>query len=118
MRALGLLILGLILFGMIAWRAGWLSDFCMALSWGGWATIGVVITILIFVAISFRQLFTAFHRVFFEGDTWLFSMSDSLIRLLPLRLWQDGFIAVGLITVLLALLFGIFGRKLSDRLSG
>jgi uncharacterized membrane protein len=45
-------------------------------------------------------LFTAFHAVFFEGDTWLFQFSDSLIRMFPLRFFQDVFIILGVLTLL------------------
>jgi integral membrane protein (TIGR01906 family) len=72
----------------------------------------LIIAILIFVALSFNALFTAFHRVFFEGDSWLFSYSDTLIRLFPIRFWQDVFIALGVLTLLGAgVLWFAAGRK-------
>jgi uncharacterized membrane protein len=40
----------------------------------------------------FWQFFTFFHTLFFEGDSWLFYYSDSLIRLFPIRFWQDAFL--------------------------
>lgn len=87
-----------------------------SLSKGGWFTIGLIAFILMAVAISFNALFTAFHRIFFEGDTWLFNYSDTLIRLFPIRLWQDAFIFMGIITVGLAFFFAIFGKKRSSKL--
>lgn len=87
-----------------------------SLSKGGWFTVGLIGMILLAVAISFNALFTAFHRIFFEGDTWLFYYSDTLIRLFPIRLWQDAFIFMGIITVGLALFFAIFGKKRSSKL--
>lgn len=82
-----------------------------ALSKGGWITLGLIGSILLAVVISFNALFTAFHKVFFAGDTWLFRYSDTLIRLFPMRLWQDAFIFMGIITVVLALFFAIYGNK-------
>jgi integral membrane protein (TIGR01906 family) len=82
-----------------------------AASKGGWLTLGLIGAILAAVVISFDALFTAFHKVFFVGDTWLFYFSDTLIRLFPMRLWQDAFIFMGIITVAVALFFAIYGNK-------
>ncbi|PKO07734.1 MAG: TIGR01906 family membrane protein [Chloroflexi bacterium HGW-Chloroflexi-3] len=82
-----------------------------AASNGGGLTLGLIGAILIAVVISFDALFTAFHKVFFVGDTWLFYYSDTLIRLFPMRLWQDAFIFIGIITVAVALFFAINGHK-------
>lgn len=82
-----------------------------ALSKGGWITLGLIGAILFAVVISFDALFTAFHKVFFVGDTWLFRYSDTLIRLFPMRLWQDAFIFMGIITIGLALFFAVYGNK-------
>ncbi|MGB9594409.1 MAG: TIGR01906 family membrane protein [Anaerolineae bacterium] len=43
----------------------------------------------LFIAVGFNAFFTAFHRVFFEGDTWLFLYSDTLIRIYPTQFWFD-----------------------------
>lgn len=78
---------------------------------GGWITLGIIASILFAVVVSFNALFTAFHKVFFVGDTWLFRYSDTLIRLFPMRLWQDAFIFMGIITVVIALFFALYGNK-------
>lgn len=83
---------------------------------GGWLTLGLIGAILAAVVISFDALFTAFHKVFFVGDTWLFYFSDTLIRLFPMRLWQDAFIFMGIITVVVALFFAIYGNKMKFKL--
>ncbi len=83
-----------------AWRARWLSYLLQALSDGGKLTLGVVALILVGVVLSFRDLFTYFHEIFFTGDSWLFNYSDTLIRLFPLNLWQDGFLLMGGFTIL------------------
>lgn len=82
-----------------------------AISNGGGLTLFLIGAILIAVVTSFDALFTAFHKVFFVGDTWLFYFSDTLIRLFPMRLWQDAFIFMGIITVAVALFFAIYGNK-------
>ncbi|MGD2158390.1 MAG: TIGR01906 family membrane protein [Anaerolineales bacterium] len=88
-------LIGLIIIGIWAWRSGWWTRYWGALSRGGWLTVGLIGAIIIFVLVSFNTFFVSFHRVFFEGDTWLFRYSDTLIRLFPLRFWQDAFIFVG-----------------------
>jgi integral membrane protein (TIGR01906 family) len=77
---------------------------------GGWASVGLVVGLLLLVAINFNELFNWFHYVFFTGDTWLFLESDTLIRLFPLRFWQDAFIFVGGFTIITGVLLLIFLR--------
>jgi len=98
-----------------AWRGDWVPEFGRAFARGGWLTLGIIGAILIAIVVSFDWLFTAFHRIFFTGDTWLFLYSDSLIRLFPLRLWQDGFIAMGIVTALLAIIFILGGNLLARK---
>lgn len=96
--------LGLIaLLAFFAWRTKWLTQFVKAVAAGGWLTIGLIAFILAGTLINFDELFTQFHRIFFTGDTWLFYADDTLIRLLPIKLWSDGFIFMGLLTLLGAL---------------
>lgn len=98
-----------------AWRGKWLPDFGRGLARGGWLTLGLIAAILIAIVVSFEGLFTAFHHLFFTGDTWLFLYSDSLIRLFPLRLWQDGFIGMGVLTALGGILCVVLGRLLARK---
>lgn len=98
-----------------AWRGKWLREFGLSIARGGWLTLGLIAAILIAVLVSFEWLFTAFHHLFFTGDTWLFLYSDSLIRLFPERLWQDGFIGMGILTALGGILFVVIGRLLARK---
>ena len=86
--------------GYIAHGKAWQADFYRAISRGGKLTTIVLLTTLFFTLISFQALFTSFHLVFFEGDSWLFYTSDTLIRLFPIRFWQDVFLVFGLLTLL------------------
>jgi integral membrane protein (TIGR01906 family) len=99
--------------GLFAYWNRWQVFFWQGVSRGGWSTVGLIGMILAAVAISFNSLFTGFHEIFFKSDTWLFLYSDSLIRLFPLRLWQDAFIAVGVISLAAALIFIWVGHRLS-----
>jgi integral membrane protein (TIGR01906 family) len=97
---LGLLAAGALLyFGeRAALRAGLLS--------GAAITLVIYLGLILYIAVNFSALFTQFHQVFFEGGTWLFLFSDTLIRLFPVRFWQDAFIFIGGASVVEALVIG------------
>jgi integral membrane protein (TIGR01906 family) len=80
---------------------------------GGLLTLGLVVLIGIFASINFWQFFTDFHGLFFTGNSWQFLYSDTLIRLFPLRFWQDAFLFAGSIDIVGGLAFG--GGLLSKR---
>ena len=56
--------------------------------------VGLVV-LLAYVLWNFNSFFTNFHRVFFESGSWMFSYSDTLIRLFPLRFWSDVALLIG-----------------------
>ena len=56
---------------------------------GAGLTILLVILLLLAAVVNFNWFFTQFHHLFFEGDTWLFSYTDTLIQLFPLPFWFD-----------------------------
>ncbi len=89
--------------GMDAFRAG--------LSRGGFLTAGLLLILGAFAAVSFWQFFAWFHSLFFEGDSWLFRFDDTLIRLFPLRFWQDAVIYIVGFAILAGLAFGFGFRK-------
>ena len=97
--------------GLWSWRGEWLPDFLKAVSHGGRVAVGLVVAMLIFLVLNFDRLFTLFHAVFFEGDSWLFNFSDSLIRMFPVRFWQDAFIFVGVFTLVCGLVFALVFRR-------
>ena len=64
------------------------------------ATIGLVVAVGILVDPNvFDTFFTGFHRLFFEGNSWLFLFSDTLIRLFPVRFWEDAFLWAAVIAL-------------------
>ncbi len=60
-----------------------------ALRTGAQVTGLAVVGVGIFMMVAWNVFFTAFHRIFFAGDSWLFSYSDTLIRLYPVQFWID-----------------------------
>lgn len=111
LAAWGILLLVYIGLGFWAWQVGWLRDYFQALSRGSVLTLVLIALILAGVAVSFYQLFTYFHKLFFVGDTWIFNYSDTLIRLFPLRFWEDGFILMGVVTVLSAIALILINKR-------
>lgn len=69
-----------------------------ALKRGARNTLILVGLLILGVIVGFGVLFVGFHRIFFEGDTWLFLFSDTFIRLYPERFWRDTFIFLALFT--------------------
>ncbi len=90
-----------LLAGLGIWaRLGkWWQAFRQGLRRGGWLMIALVVGIGLFGALAFWQLFSLFHGLFFEGDSWLFLYSDTLIRLFPMQFWQDAFLWAGVISI-------------------
>ncbi len=94
--------------GAWAWFGKRWQAFRLGLKRGGWLMIGLVAAIGLFGVVAFQQLFVLFHALFFEGDTWLFLFSDTLIRLFPMQFWRDIFLWAGVISVGGGLILGIF----------
>src|SRR5215216_5410290 len=92
--------------GVWAWFGGGWDSYRAGLMRGGWLMVGLAVTIGAIVVVGivvdpnvFDRFFVAFHGLFFEGDTWLFLFSDTLIRLFPIRFWQDAFLWAAAITL-------------------
>ncbi len=89
----------LILLAILAQRSGWIPDYLNGLRRGGMWMIGLAVALGLIAGIGittnpdvFWEFFALFHAIFFEGDSWLFYYSDTLIRLFPIRFWQDAFL--------------------------
>lgn len=100
-----------ILVTFLCWKTKEMDAWFTAIRRGGNLTIAFIFSILFYLALNFNQLFTQFHQLFFEGDSWLFVMSDNLIRLFPIRFWRDIFIFIGGLSILTGVLFVIISKK-------
>jgi integral membrane protein (TIGR01906 family) len=96
----------LLLLGVWAWFGVWWQAFLLGLMRGGWLMVGLAVTVGLIVVIGiavnpnvFWNFFAGFHSLFFEGDSWLFLYSDTLIRLFPIRFWQDAFLLAAVIAL-------------------
>jgi integral membrane protein (TIGR01906 family) len=100
--ALGVWTISLIILALLAIyanRGKWMPDFINGLRRGGRWMIGLAAALGLVVGVGitinpdvFWQFFTLFHKIFFTGDSWLFYYSDTLIRLFPMRFWEDAFL--------------------------
>jgi integral membrane protein (TIGR01906 family) len=96
----------LALLGVWAWSAGWWQDYRLGLMRGGWLMVGLAVAVGLIVVVGiaidpnvFWNFFAGFHSLFFEGDSWMFLFSDTLIRLFPIRFWQDAFLLAAVIAL-------------------
>jgi len=78
--------------GIALWRLRGFGAFALGLNSGSKLTLWVMGILGVGLLVTFSTVFVGFHRIFFEGDTWLFLYTDTLIRLFPERFWQDAFI--------------------------
>jgi len=92
--------------GAWAWFGGWWQEYRLGLMRGGWLMVGLAVAVGLIVVLGiainpnvFWNFFAGFHSLFFEGDTWLFLYSDTLIRLFPIRFWQDAFLLAAVIAL-------------------
>jgi hypothetical protein len=112
LRAWYLSLAVLLVLGVWAWSARfasapqWWPEYRLGLMRGGWLMIGLAVTVALIVVIGilldpnvFWSFFAGFHSLFFEGDSWLFLYSDTLIRLFPMRFWQDAFLLAAVIAL-------------------
>ncbi|MFZ5855545.1 MAG: TIGR01906 family membrane protein [Chloroflexota bacterium] len=97
---------GLALLGLWSKRPQQWAAFRQGLKRGGGIMVGIAGVIAAVVVVGmfllpdlFWSFFSGFHALFFEGDSWLFAYSDTLIRLFPIRFWQDTFLFAALIAV-------------------
>jgi integral membrane protein (TIGR01906 family) len=81
---------------------------------GSLLTLGLMVVVGVYMVLSWNSFFTAFHRMFFEGESWIFDPSNTLIRLFPIRFWMDVAL-VGLLFVE-AVGIGILGRTWMRRI--
>lgn len=95
-------LLVLVLLSLWLWRSGHLASAWLALRNGALWTFGLMAALALALLASFNSVFVEFHHLFFQGNTWLFLYSDTLIRLFPERFWEQVFGFITLVTVVAA----------------
>lgn len=106
----------LILLAVLARQKKWTLEYLNGLQRGGWWMIYFAVGLGAIVGAGivvnpdiFDQFFILFHHIFFTGNSWLFDYSDTLIRLFPIRFWEDAFLWAAILALGggAALAFGI-----------
>ncbi len=97
----------LVVAGLWAWRRRWFAIYRRGLRWGGWLTLILAVTVGLIGTVGatgsgdvFWGFFSDFHGLFFQGQSWLFDFSDTLIRLYPIKFWEDTVLYIGLIAAI------------------
>jgi integral membrane protein (TIGR01906 family) len=95
------------------WRLGVGRLIPRALLGGGLLTLGIAALLGIYMLVNFDDFFVQFHEALFEGDSWRFRSSDTLIRLYPDAFWSDfGAVLAGLTVVQALVLSGVCAWRL------
>lgn len=81
-------------------------------------SVGLVVVLVVAGAIAlvaFDALFETFHQLFFPGGSYTFDpATDRLVQLFPFQFWQETAIAVGVVSVVLAVaVAGVATRRLA-----
>ena len=96
----------LILLAILAYQKKWMPAYINGLRCGGLWMIGLAAALGLIAGVGivanpdvFFEFFTLFHQIFFTGDSWLFYYSDTLIRLFPIRFWEDAFLWAAILSL-------------------
>ena len=111
----------LLLLGLILWQQGERKALASAVQSGGLLTSGIILSIALLAIFSWQFWFETFHLFFFKPGSWLFSYSDTLIRLFPLKFWFDATLTISSFSLIGGLLLALIGwrwRPILERLWG
>ncbi len=74
---------------------------------GSLLTLGIAVLAVPFILLGFDGFLLRFHEVFFSGNSWRFSQTDTLLRLYPEVFWQDTATIAAVIVVAQAIVVGL-----------
>ncbi len=101
----------LLLVRFILWQKGERKTLASAIQSGGLLTSGIILMIAILAIFAWQTWFDLFHRFLFVPGSWLFSYSDTLIRLFPVKFWFDATLTISLLSFVGGLLMVLIGRQ-------
>ncbi|MCS6870883.1 MAG: TIGR01906 family membrane protein [Anaerolineae bacterium] len=81
------------------------------LRYGALLTWLLLAALVAYILLDWDHFFDSFHSLFFAEGTWRFLMSDTLIRLFPIRFWQDAALILGAFCAFGALLIFVATRR-------
>jgi integral membrane protein (TIGR01906 family) len=111
MRVWQLAFILFVFIGIVFWRNGEGTAFTSAVQMGGLLTSGLILGIGLLAAFAWQTWFDVFHRLFFVSGSWLFSYTDTLIRLFPVEFWYDATMTVSVISFTGGSLLALLGWR-------
>jgi integral membrane protein (TIGR01906 family) len=101
-QLVALALLAVLALGLV-WRARTRRALLRGLQVGAAAMLALAAVLGVVMLVAWDRFFVWFHELFFAGSTWLFSNTDTLIRLYPDEFWIGVAAWISAITVALAL---------------
>jgi integral membrane protein (TIGR01906 family) len=101
----------LLFLGLILWVTGEHRQFAATIQSGGLFTSAMILTIALPAIFAWQFWFNIFHLFFFQPGSWLFSYSDTLIRLFPVKFWFDATLTISVLSVMGGLSLAWMGRQ-------
>lgn len=81
--------------------------------------LGLIVALVmggLIAVVAFDALFETFHRLFFAGGSYTFDPStERLVQLFPFQFWQETAIAVGVVSIVIALVVGLVAARRLER---
>ncbi len=99
----------LLLMGLILWQKRERQMLASAIQSGGLLTSGIILSIALLAILAWQFWFNTFHLFFFKPGSWLFSYSDTLIRLFPVEFWFDATLTISVLSLAGGLLLALIG---------
>jgi len=105
---------------VVAATLAWLAlrarpTFVRVLVRGAVATAAIAMLAVLAMLLSFDVVLLGFHKLLFEGESWHFRDSDTLIRVYPEQFWSWTGLAIGLLVLAQAAIAFAIGKALEGR---
>ena len=101
----------LLLLGVVFVQNGKREAFAWAIQWGGLVTAGMIFAIALLAIFAWQTWFDLFHRFLFVPGSWLFSYTDTLIRLFPIQFWFDATLTISVLAFVGGILLALIGWR-------
>jgi integral membrane protein (TIGR01906 family) len=100
-----------LLLGVIFVQNGERKAFASVIQWGGLITAAIIFAIALLAIFAWQTWFDLFHRFLFVLGSWLFSYTDTLIRLFPMQFWFDATLTISALAFVGGILMALIGWR-------
>lgn len=100
-----------VIIGFVFSKNGNWKDFASGVRLGGLITSALLLTIGLSAVFAWETWFRLFHRFLFVPGSWVFSYSDTLIRLFPAPFWFDATLTISALSFVGGLLVAFAGWR-------